>query len=269
MLQYSRRWCYGNVHERMIAGLLTAVDLAQPGRTMQQLHHLDQDGCSQPCTYAGHPSSTPRDAFEMMASSPPGGFAPGAGSPFLPSFSQAAPPLQPFTSSSYTRSHIPGDFRSSGPFSQSARSQQPITGHSPSSQSQQDPSSPFLPSQPQSGLHSPPMSQQSRGASLLPMREAGQHYASDSIFGSSLMSPSSHAASPSTAPRSPYGYQDEAGSQMPASAHGSPSNAVGLQGACSSVQPKPQPTSPWQPQVAAAGPSWLQPATWQATGRMK
>ncbi len=235
---------------------------------------------------AGHRAP---DAFEMMASSPPGGFAPGGNSPFLPAFRQAAPPSQPpAPSSSHTMydTHIPispsvssqpgGRFSPERCSDRSASgSHRPHGGLSPANPLQQA-SSASPPSSQQRQLHhlSPPLEQRLQEPHLSSNSLASPGHKPDGIFGGGMFGAST-GSGPHAPSRSPTGYKspisqsyetnDGAGSFLGSSASAADvpnasSNAFGAQ------QQQDKAGAPWQPQVAATGPSWLQPATWQAAG---
>ena len=215
---------------------------------------------------AGQHASSPQHALEMMASSPPGGFAPGAGSPFLPSFSHPAPsPRQPATPSSHASPSAA--LRPGGPFFPSTpSSQRQNGGRPPTSQSLQDPSVSFSPNHGRFPVTGSPFSQGLRDH--LPLQSpsaASPSLASEGIFGSSLFGASSSAASPPVAAQTSTRSPEFGLSRAPVGATGSP-DAAGLFSASSAQQQQHQAAPSWQPHVAAAGPSWLQPAIWQAAG---
>ena len=213
-----------------------------------------------------------------MASSPPGGFAPGSNSPFQPSFPQAASPGQP---------HSPSQ-------PPSAQSRQPLvpSAFGPASPSQVPRSPVSLSGPDQRQHHQPGMfggtfpSPARSPASGLPWTAAGtaSHRSPVSLFGTgpvptpspSHSSPqtqpgiSGHTAStpaPQLLPLSPTAIPQQ--QQQPhtwGSAYRYTSTIASGQQQKEHEQAQQQAALPWQPQVAAAGPSWLQPATWQAAG---
>ena len=229
------------------------------------------------CTVGSDAAHQP-DALEMMASSPPGGFAPGSNSPFQPSFFQTAPPGQPTSPSQPlpAQSRQPLDPSAFGPASPSHGPRGPLSLSGPDQRQHHQP-----------GIFGGTLSSPARSpASRSPWHAAGavSHQSPVSLFSTnpvpalspSHSSPQSHPGSSghtaSTSAPQPLPLLPAATSQQQqqpqgwGSAYQYTSTGGSGQQQSEHEQTQQQAASPWQPQVAAAGPSWLQPATWQAAG---